>query len=205
MKPNTPASRQHDQLTRRRFLRGAGVVMALPWLESIPVWGAETMTKADDPVASPKRLGVLFMGNGVNPKYWSAEATDTGSSAGSGPDYLASDLAQRLSQGPLRWHLLVTLAQPGDPTNDATKAWPADRATIDAGTLVLEHTEPQDSGPCRDINYDPLVLPDGIEASDDPLLPARSAAYADSYLRRTSEEAHLPGTAIAHPMPETRP
>ena len=133
------------------------------------------------------------------------EATDTGSSAGSGPDYLASDLAQRLSQGPLRWHLLVTLAQPGDPTNDATKAWPADRATIDAGTLVLEHTEPQDSGPCRDINYDPLVLPDGIEASDDPRLPARSAAYADSYLRRTSEEAHLPGTAVAHPMPETRP
>ena len=135
------------------------------------------------------------------------EAIDTGSDAGGGgnPDYLASDLAQRLSQGPLHWHLLVTLAQPGDPTHDATKEWPADRQTIDAGTLVLEHTEPQESGPCRDINYDPLVLPDGIEASDDPLLPARSAAYADSYLRRTSEEAHLPGAAVAHPKPEAKP
>lgn len=134
------------------------------------------------------------------------EATDAGSDADNSgnPDYLASDLAQRLSQGPLRWHLLVTLAQAGDPTNDATREWPADRPTIDAGTLVLEHTEPQESGPCRDINYDPLVLPDGIEASDDPLLPARSAVYADSYLRRTSEEAHLPGTAVAHPKPEIK-
>ena len=114
-------------------------------------------------------------------------------------DYLAADLTQRLAQAPLRWHLLVTLANPGDPTNDATRTWPDDRRSIDAGTLVLDATEPQQSGPCRDINYDPLVLPAGIEASDDPLLPARSAAYADSYLRRTSEEAHLPGTAAAQP------
>jgi catalase len=118
-------------------------------------------------------------------------------------DYLAADLAQRLARGPLRWQLQVTLADAGDPTNDATKTWPADRRTIDAGTLVLQSTTPQDSGPCRDINYDPLVLPAGIEASDDPLLPARSAAYADSYLRRTSEEAHLPGTAV--PRPEKQP
>ena len=115
-------------------------------------------------------------------------------------DYLAADLTERLARGPQRWQLQVTLANPGDPTNDATKTWPDDRRTIDAGTLVLEHSAPQASGPCRDINYDPLVLPAGIEASDDPLLPARSAAYADSYLRRTSEEAHLPGTAA--PMPE---
>jgi catalase len=111
------------------------------------------------------------------------------------PDYLAASLQQSLSQGELRWHLIVTLAEPGDPTSDATKVWPADRRVFDAGTLVIQSTEPQESGPCRDVNYDPLVLPDGIEASDDPLLPARSAAYADSYLRRTSEEAHLPGTA----------
>jgi len=132
------------------------------------------------------------------------EAADADGHAGKAgdADYLASDLAARLAQGPLRWHLQVTLANPGDPTNDATKTWPDDRRTIDAGTLVLEHTEPQDSGPCRDINYDPLVLPAGIAASDDPLLPARSAAYADSYLRRTGEEAHLPGTAAAHTPPE---
>jgi catalase len=153
----------------------------------------------------------VFIGaDGVrHPVRWrmAAETTDAGSDpvkAGD-PDYLAADLTQRLSQGPLRWHLLVTLAEPGDPTNDATKVWPDNRRTIDAGTLVIERAEPQESGPCRDINYDPLVLPSGIEASDDPLLPARSAAYATSYLRRTSEEAHLPGTTAARPQAEARP
>jgi catalase len=130
-------------------------------------------------------------------------ASDAGSAANApgDADYLAADLTERLARGPLRWQLQVTLANPGDPTNDATKTWPDDRRSIDAGTLVLERSAPQTSGPCRDINYDPLVLPAGIEASDDPLLPARSAAYADSDLRRTSEEARLPGTAA--PKPET--
>ena len=132
--------------------------------------------------------------------------SETGDSTpgGSDPNYLDADLAQRLAQGPQRWRLLVTLANPGDPTDDATKTWPADRRDIDVGTLVLTSTEAQESGPCRDINYDPLVLPDGITASDDPLLPARSAAYATSYLRRTSEEAHLPGTAVATTKPEAK-
>ena len=130
-------------------------------------------------------------------------APETPVSDAAGPagdsDYLAADLRRRLAQAPLRWHLLITLAQPGDPIDDAAKEWPADRSVVDAGTLVLTSTEPQQSGPCRDINYDPTVLPHGIETSSDPLLPARSAAYADSYLRRTSEEAHLPGTASAKP------
>jgi len=127
------------------------------------------------------------------------EANDdagTGPQAGD-PDYLAHDLQQRLAQGPQRWHLRVTLGEPSDPTNDATKVWPADRHVIDAGTLVVESEQPQDSGPCRDVNYDPTILPSGIQISDDPLLPARSSAYADSYLRRTSEEAHVPGAAHA--------
>jgi catalase len=59
---------------------------------------------------------------------------------------------------------------------------------------VLENTQPQDNGECRDINYDPLILPSGIEGSDDSLLAARSAAYASSYLRRTSEVSQLPTT-----------
>jgi catalase len=135
------------------------------------------------------------------------ETADTGgepAKAGD-PNYLAADLLQRMAQGPLRWHLLVTLAEPGDPTNDATKAWPDSRRTVDAGMLVIEHAESQENGPCRDINYDPTVLPAGIELSDDPLLPARSAVYATSYLRRTSEEAQLPGTAAARPQAEAQP
>jgi hypothetical protein len=63
------------QLSRRRFLHGAGVVMSLPWLESLPVWGAETMTKAGEPAAAPKRIAVMFMGNGINQKYWNASGS----------------------------------------------------------------------------------------------------------------------------------
>ncbi|MDH4608686.1 catalase family peroxidase [Pseudomonas sp. BN102] len=109
--------------------------------------------------------------------------------AGKDPDFLAHDLQQRLAHGPLRWRLVLTLAEPGDPTGDATRQWPADRRQVDAGTLVVERAESQEQGACRDINYDPLILPDGIQASDDPLLSARSAAYAVSYNRRTREGA----------------
>ncbi|WP_339408280.1 catalase family peroxidase [Pseudomonas helleri] len=110
-----------------------------------------------------------------------------GASAPNEADYLENDLVQRLSVGPLKWQFNLTLAEAGDPVNDASKPWPAERKVVKAGTLVLQRAEPQNTGECRDINYDPLILPSGIEGSADPLLAARSAAYASSYLRRTSE------------------
>ena len=128
------------------------------------------------------------------------QATDGHAGPAGDPDYLARDLAQRLARGPQRWTLRLAFAAPGDPVDEAARIWPADRPSVDAGTLVIDHMQAQDSGPCRDVNYDPTVLPTGIEPSADPLLAARSAAYADSYLRRTAEEAHLPGTA--RPTPE---
>jgi catalase len=114
-------------------------------------------------------------------------------------NFLDADLAQHLQDGPLRWHLIVTVAAPGDPTDDATKMWPDGRQQIDAGTLVIEHETSQDDGPCRDVNFDPTVLPAGIKTSDDPLLAARSAAYSLSYNRRTREEALDPN--LHHPQP----
>jgi len=113
------------------------------------------------------------------------------------PDFLSRDLDARLAAGPLRWHLILTVAAPGDPTDDATRQWPAARERIDAGTLVLQHASPQRIGQCRDVNYDPTVLPAGLAPSDDPLLAARSAAYAVSFNRRTREEA----TGAAAPAP----
>src|SRR5437868_1432693 len=59
-----PASR----ITRRTVLRGAGVTVALPWLESLKVWGAPTGE-------FPKRFAVLFMGNGVNEEHWNSEGS----------------------------------------------------------------------------------------------------------------------------------
>ena len=120
-----------------------------------------------------------------------------------GPDFLESDLKQKLAQGPLKWRLVVTLAAPGDPSNDATKAWPPDRKQIEVGTLTVQRAEDEADGPCRDYNYDPTILPVGIEVSDDPLLPARSSAYAKSFDLRTAEDAAYP-TIPSLPFQEWR-
>jgi catalase len=53
---------------------------------------------------------------------------------------------------------------------------------------MINHTEGEAPGNCRDVNFDPLVLPSGIEPSDDPLLSARSAAYSTSFTRRAGEK-----------------
>jgi hypothetical protein len=58
------------RLSRRTLLRGAGVTMALPWLESRTVWGADLAAKASP---FPKRLAVMFMGNGINATHWWAK------------------------------------------------------------------------------------------------------------------------------------
>ena len=59
-------------LSRRIFLRGAGVVMALPWLESLPVWGAAAEAPKA-PSTPPKRFVVQFMGTGISPNHWWAK------------------------------------------------------------------------------------------------------------------------------------
>ncbi len=115
----------------------------------------------------------------------------SGVTAPEGADFLQRDLEQRLLAAPVRWQLQITLANPADPVDDASKAWSGEHTVLNAGTLVLERSQPQQDGDCRDINFDPLILPSGIEASNDPLLAARSAAYASSYLRRTGEVSPL--------------
>lgn len=109
-----------------------------------------------------------------------------------GPNHLDEEITARVAEGPVRWRLVVTVAGEGDPTADPTKAWPADRPTVDVGTLVVQRIEQEADGPCRDINFDPTILPDGMGVSDDPLPAARSATYARSFDLRTAEAADYP-------------
>jgi hypothetical protein len=60
--------------TRRTFLRGLGVTVALPWLESLNVWGDETSTSQPASEA-PRRLAVLFAGNGFHKDHWWAKGS----------------------------------------------------------------------------------------------------------------------------------
>jgi catalase len=115
------------------------------------------------------------------------DPADAAHSDSADTNYLFDALISQIHQHPLQWHLVITLAQPGDPTDDATLPWPADRKQVDVGTLTIDDVESDDTSPARDINFDPLVLPNGIAASDDPLLSARSAVYMRSYTARESE------------------
>jgi hypothetical protein len=65
---------QLRKFTRRTLLCGVGVTMALPWLESVPVWGEEP--RADSAASGfPRRFAALFMGNGINPNHWWAKGS----------------------------------------------------------------------------------------------------------------------------------
>src|SRR5437764_10697988 len=59
------------RLNRRTFLKGVGVTMALPWLESLPVWGCQ----AAGAPTPPLRFAALFMGNGISPPHWWARGS----------------------------------------------------------------------------------------------------------------------------------
>ena len=122
---------------------------------------------------------------------WTAVPLQTGQpgvpGASAGRDYLFDALIRAVSRAPLAWRFVLTIGAHEDPTDDATKPWPDSRPTIDAGTISIGAVQTEAAGNARDINFDPLVLPDGIAASDDPLLSARSAVYARSFTRRAEE------------------
>jgi hypothetical protein len=64
----------HD-FSRRTMLRGVGVTMALPWMESLVVWGDELAKAAQPESQAPVRLAVLFAGNGFHAGKWWAKGT----------------------------------------------------------------------------------------------------------------------------------
>ena len=116
-----------------------------------------------------------------------ATAENAAQTARADKNYLFDEFETAVRRAPVRWHLVATLGDAGDPTADATRPWPAERTSVDLGTVIVTATDEEARGNCRDVNFDPLVLPAGIAGSDDPLLSARSAAYAQSFTRRAGE------------------
>lgn len=105
-------------------------------------------------------------------------------------DALFQEMIARTARGPSRWHLILTIANPGDETDNATVAWTGPHRSIDAGVLTVDKVMPEEVGACRDLNFDPTILPSGIGLSDDPLLAARSKVYSSSFQRRAGEGPH---------------
>lgn len=108
---------------------------------------------------------------------WAMQPTVSVSAEGlSGNDALQKDIMQRVETAPVVFDWVFTLASDSDDENNPAKAWPDSREQITAGKIRITSVTPQLEGECHDINYDPLVLPSGIEATRDPILRARSAA-----------------------------
>ncbi len=103
-----------------------------------------------------------------------------------GTNFLEPALIKRAQQGPIRWDMVVTLGQPGDPETNPTLAWPDTRTKFKAGTLTITAAMAQKGAECERINFDPMVMADGIQATDDPVLRFRSPAYALSFAKRLS-------------------
>lgn len=108
--------------------------------------------------------------------------------ASAAPDFLADELAVRLGDDSVVFDLMLVLAEAGDRSDDANDQWPADRQTIRLGTLRLTDIVPNSIVAEQGLFFDPLRLVDGITASDDPLLVARSRTYPLSLSRRHSDD-----------------
>ena len=100
------------------------------------------------------------------------------------PNYLFDDLRGRIARGPIKYRLLVQLANPGDPTNDGSIVWPDERKRVELGTISLAAVAPDNEALQRKLTFNPIYLTDGIQLSDDPFVPLRSAVYGLSVQHR---------------------
>jgi len=111
-------------------------------------------------------------------------------------NYLFQELRQRIARGTIGFDIQVQIAADTDIVDDATIHWPANRPSVQFGTVVLTSIAPDDETHRR-IIFDPIPRVDGIEPSDDPLLELRAAIYLLSGRRRREASASEPRTSRA--------
>jgi catalase len=103
-----------------------------------------------------------------------------------GADYLQQEIRERVGSGPVRFTLRLQIAEPGDPVDDPSAAWPKQRRHVTAGTLQILALETERERGDDVLVFDPSRVTDGIECSDDPVLRFRPRAYSESIRRRTA-------------------
>lgn len=100
------------------------------------------------------------------------------------PNYLMEDIVERVKTNVVSYKLSLQVADQADVVNDPTVIWPSDRPVIELGVLNLKTAVKDNEAVQKGIMFNPLVLPEGVDPSEDPILLARPAAYAVSYGRR---------------------
>jgi catalase len=106
-----------------------------------------------------------------------------------GPTFLFADLRDRVKAAPVAFDFKLQLAQPGDKLDSAITPLPDERRKVSLGTLRITEVSPDATGECLTITFNPMLLPKGVEAGADPMLPARAAPYAVGLARRLQEGA----------------
>lgn len=121
--------------------------------------------------------------------HWAPEAGEAylppQKASGYDADFLRQELENRLKGGPVTFRLNAQLAGGDDVIDDATVIWPDDREVVELGRLDINSISPTSDADERRLIFDPAKVTDGIRPSGDPLIPARSRAYAISFAKRT--------------------
>lgn len=104
-----------------------------------------------------------------------------------GPDYLTTEILQRVRRGPVKFKLLLQVAEQGDKIDDPSIAWPDTRKKIVLGTLAITKAVADSQTAEKKLLFMPGTLVSGIEPAD-PMIAARSAAYTISASRRTKAQ-----------------
>jgi catalase len=115
------------------------------------------------------------------------EYLDQAGAAAKTPNFLFDEIKERVAKGPVRYRIVVQLAQDGDIVDDATIRWPEDRPQLTFGEISLTGITPNNAGEQQQIIFDPIPRVDGIEASADPLFEPRANIYLMSGRRRRSD------------------
>jgi len=116
------------------------------------------------------------------------EHLDEKAAAAKGANFLFDEIRLQIANGPVKFQIVVQLAEPGDVTDDATVRWPEGRSHLTLGEVVLQKIVAESDEEKRRIIFDPIPRVDGIEASADPLFQTRADVYLTSGRRRRAAD-----------------
>ncbi len=112
------------------------------------------------------------------------EYLDEAGAAAQGPNFLFEEISERVAREPVRFQIVVQMAQDGDTVDDATIRWPEDRPLLAFGQISLTAILADNAREQQQIIFDPIPRVDGIEPSADPLFEPRANVYLMSGRRR---------------------
>ena len=103
------------------------------------------------------------------------------------PDYLSTEIRERVRRSPAKFKLLVQVAEKDDRIDDPSVTWPDSRKQIELGTIAITKAAADSQAAEKKLLFMPGALVPGIEAAD-PMIAARSASYIVSLSRRAQAQ-----------------